>query len=304
MIIKRLKSNLINEKEWDEFIRIHAHSFLYAQSWFLNLFDEKWGAYIAYDNKKIIGILPYQYKIQLGIVKILNNPFVNELGVITDENYDGVKEKLLQSFTALQFISLYKFNVNNSFNTSKIISLETTHHLSLNSDYDTLFKNYSKNLKRKLKVANNITIEKTEDLSTLIHLFKKHVAQKIYGIEEHQYDLLQRIYQEFKSRGIGQVYIAKEVDEVLCAVLMVQQGNRLIYYFAASSPKGKELNASAFLIDFLIKKNASSNLIFDFEGGDIQGLAQFYGSFGSDKKSIPVLRQMLTDKIKSYLHLI
>ncbi|ANQ52337.2 GNAT family N-acetyltransferase [Flammeovirga sp. MY04] len=300
MIIKRLSSQEIDFPKWDNFINRYGKGLLYMQSWFLELFDENWGAFIVYDKDQMIGVLPYQYQIKWGIMKIINNPFVNELGIIYHPDHKQIQFKLFKSFKEFQFISSYKFNVDNTKTVHRRIKYEATYHLSLNKSYVEISAQYNKNLKRKLKKAEDVNFTQEGNIEDLIQLFKENVAHKINQIEENQYDLLRKIYKELKSRNIAQVYATELNAKVISAVLMIQQGNRLIYYFAASSEKAKSVNAQAFLIDQLIKEHSERDLIFDFEGGDIPGLAQFYSSFGADRKQIPVFRQMLTERLKNF----
>jgi hypothetical protein len=39
------------------------------------------------------------------------------------------------------------------------------------------------------------------------------------------------------------------------------------------------------LIDDFIRQNAESNLILDFEGSNIQGIARFYAGFGAEPQT-------------------
>jgi len=50
---------------------------------------------------------------------------------------------------------------------------------------------------------------------------------------------------------------------------------------AASNEEGKKLGAMFFLVDNFIKTNAEKEIILDFEGSMIPGVARFYSGFGS-----------------------
>jgi hypothetical protein len=55
-----------------------------------------------------------------------------------------------------------------------------------------------------------------------------------------------------------------------------------IYNIASSTlPKGRTLEANHYLFDRLIHEFAGQNLILDFEGSDLPGVARFYEKFGS-----------------------
>jgi hypothetical protein len=57
--------------------------------------------------------------------------------------------------------------------------------------------------------------------------------------------------------------------------------DRAYYILVGNNPAGKHTGASHALIDGFIKAHAGKNILLDFEGSDIPGLAAFYGGFGA-----------------------
>jgi hypothetical protein len=67
---------------------------------------------------------------------------------------------------------------------------------------------------------------------------------------------------------------------MIASVFFVQSNQTVIYLAASSNPTGTEKSAMFLLIDTFIQNNAASNLILDFEGSNIPGVARFYAGFG------------------------
>ena len=83
-------------------------------------------------------------------------------------------------------------------------------------------------------------------------------------------------------KGFGEIYGVYTADNELCsAVYFCHWKDRIIYMNAASNEKGKEERSMYFLIDQLIQKYAGQNLLLDFEGSMIPGVARFYAGFGA-----------------------
>ena len=58
---------------------------------------------------------------------------------------------------------------------------------------------------------------------------------------------------------------------------------------ARSTVEGKSMNAMHYLLDHLIEKHAGQQIVLDFEGSSIPGLAHFFKSFGAEKKEFSLL---------------
>ena len=244
----------------------------------------------------MVGVLPYQVKRKLGLNKIEIDPFVKELGVFTANDNSSCERKLIERFRKNWLVSQYRFNTMNIKLELPRLSFELTHHLNLQEDIEKIRNSYSQNIKRNLKKAtsNSVEIRISDDLELLISLFKNNVAHKIPGILEHQYDILRDLFKQMNDRGLCKIYTAfSALGQPLSSALLVKSGNMLIYFFAASSQEGKELNSQSLLLDHIIEHYSQSDFILDFEGGSTDGLKRFYSGFGSKELQIPTYRRMI-----------
>ena len=247
------------------------------------------------DGENLVAAIPYQVEKKFGLRKIEQNAFSNELGIFHLPGFEQCVGPLANRLFRNRFVSIYRFNTHNELTPGENLSFELTHHLSLNKSIGEIREKYTVNLKRNLKkaAAQQITIKSSNDIEPLISMFKTNVAFKIYGIEEHQYDTLRVLFREMKNRGVAELYNTYSPDnEILSSAIVLKSGESLVYYFAASSEEGRKQNSQAFLIDWLLENNSNQEKIFDFEGGNTDGLARFYSSFGATPVNIPKYRKM------------
>ncbi len=69
--------------------------------------------------------------------------------------------------------------------------------------------------------------------------------------------------------------------ELIGASLLFRTPGYLFYVNGGITAAGKKIGAMNGIIDALIRNYASSPLILDFEGSEIEGVAYFYRKFGS-----------------------
>ena len=76
----------------------------------------------------------------------------------------------------------------------------------------------------------------------------------------------------------------------MAQILFLKDNNRLYNIIPCITEKGKELLANYFLYNELIKEYAADNIIIDFEGSDIPGVAYFYEKFASKNQQYPAIK--------------
>lgn len=294
-MLKRLTSADINKEKWDDCIESSHEAIFYALSCFLDSSPYNWSAIVDEQiddegDTYYETVFPYQHIKKFGFSIIIQDPFLHELGIFSrnpliDKN---IFELIELAFSNFAYVSHYIFNSKNTISQLKTVP---SYHLPLNTPYETLFKNYHSKRKYELRnaTAAQLNIRKSNNIELHIDLFRQHVASKIYGIEEYQYHQLITLYNQFHQKGFVQIYeVLTNDNEVVTSGMFITHQQKITYFFAATSPTGRKLSSSVFLLDYIIKKYSSSNYTLDFEGGDTSNLATFYKRFGAHKKEIPI----------------
>lgn len=284
-MIRYFKHKDIDKTKWDHCIENASNGFVYALSWYLDIVSPNWDALIEGDYE-IVMPLPIRKKI--GLKYLIRPYFVQQLGIFgnslnttkIDEFILLVKRKFLYS----------NFNLN-FLNISPILSDKEkgiTYKLALNKSYEELSIQFHQNTTRNIKKASSshLKIINSQDPEPLFNLYKN--SGKFFEGERFWnclVEITQRTLEKTKSE-ISYAYIG---NEIYCAILWVNWGNRVLYLISCSSDEGKALNASTLLINEFIKTHSNSELILDFEGSKISGLARYYKGFGSEQEEFPSL---------------
>ncbi len=192
-------------------------------------------------------------------------------------------------------IKLTEVNFN-SFNnidaTKNKIILNTNYLLDLIPAYNKLLSKYSTNTKRNIKKAakNKLTFMKGVKPELLIKLFKENKGAEISKWNDSNYLVIQRIMYTSIHKGLGFTCgIYTEYNELCAAAFFISNSNRLTFLFSGTNKIARATGAMSMLIDTIIKANATTPQILDFEGSNNKNLARYYKSFGAQKTTYPHL---------------
>jgi len=132
----------------------------------------------------------------------------------------------------------------------------------------------------------------------------------IIGLKENQGDLKNEFIQKSQNlfRGYfcsfcfeiysinhpffeSDIYSVWKADEPLAVCLAPRFQDRITLLIPRSNDEGLSMNAMAFLIDQIIQRNTGSNVVLDFEGSMLPGVAQFYSGFGALDRKYSILQR-------------
>ena len=278
-MIKRITRKELDLEKYDACIAGAVQSRIYAFSWYLDVVAENWDVLVL-DNYQ--AVMPLPWKRKYGFKYSTQPYFCQQLGVfslnkITNSTQQDFINALPKSFlkVSLQLNALSYFEAS--------FSKKTNYILALNDSYDALFKKFNKGRKHAITAADkhNLTIAPV-DITTLIGLQQKHYQ---YHLKGKQIDVLLQLVAQTTSNGHGFLAGVFEGDQLLGGGFFLKSTHRIIYVFSAFNEDGKSKQAASFLINHVIKKNQSSNLVVDFEGGEIATIASFFRSFGAKKET-------------------
>lgn len=287
MGIKLLKRHQIDFKKYDLCIEKASNTIIYAYSWYLDIVSYKNWQVLVLDDYKAVMPLPFARIKRKLFVKMLAQPlFCQQLGVFyTKELKQATIDLFLKEYQKNKLFS-YQFNHGNSPVLEKLTPKieKVNYELNLNQSHDTIRLNYSKNLKRNLKKAlkNDLSLTNTITVNQFLS-FKKENTK--HHIKKSQYTLMSSLLTQLIQLNKAQFYGVLKEERVVAIGFFIHANKRIIHLFSASTQKGKTLAAVAYLFDHLIRENAHTNTLFDFEGSMIPGVAQFFKSFGAVNNS-------------------
>jgi hypothetical protein len=150
---------------------------------------------------------------------------------------------------------------------------------------------YSTNTKRNIQKAKQNKLKiKNIDVDTYISLRQQSDRK---DFDHKHYLLLNRLFSGIIGEGKGELTGAYYNDKPCAGVLWAFSRSRMIYLNAASDETGKEKRAMFLLIDEFISRHAGKNLIMDFEGSMIPGVARFFSGFGAEPYNYKRIRKSM-----------
>jgi len=139
---------------------------------------------------------------------------------------------------------------------------------------------YSTNTTRNIRKAiqNQILIKST-DVKNYVGLRRQSDSS---GFKAEHYTWLSKLFSGIIEKGRGEILGAYCNDKLCGAVFWAFSTTRVIYLNAVSNDEGKDKRAMFLLVDSFIQRYAGKNVIMDFEGSMIPGIARFFEGFGAE----------------------
>lgn len=280
-MIKFLSYNEIDKSKWDDCIQASSNGNIYAQSWYLDIVHPEWNALVEDDYKSVF---PLTGNKKMGINYLFQPFFVQQLGIFSKSKIDkDLVEKFIKAIPQKYRFAEIRLNEQNQFSNA---ILHKNHTLDLNQPYSEILKNYNSNTKRNLKKAqqSNLKIYKTTRPEEIICLFRENRGQSITHWKDTEYSRLKYLtYTAIKKNKAEIIGVYAEPNELCAGAIFMKDNNRITFLFSGANKQAKQNHALTFLIDYMIRQYSEKQMIFDFEGSDNEGLAQFYKGFGSSE---------------------
>jgi hypothetical protein len=201
---------------------------------------------------------------------IAQPPFFQQLGIFSENDVD--QDVLNQFLKKVPYpILTYSFN---EWNFVKNARQNPNYVLDLSLSKEELFNRFSKNTWRNIAKArkHNLTLDYELSEKDFFDFFREN-DKKIGSRFEKQMSV-------FRGRCYG---VRNPWGRLVAAVFCLETKNRLIYLAPVSSEEGKNSSAMFLLVYSLI--DFYSDIILDFEGSRIEGIARFYKGFGAEKRT-------------------
>lgn len=281
--IRFVKNREIDYQRWDQCIQNSSFGIVYAKSWYLDRICHKWDALIWGDY---LYVMPLVNNSKMGIHYVYQPFFTQQLGIFsTFPPEPEIVNQFLQAIPKRFRLTDIKLNIGNrpTINSFEIKD-NITFHLNLQVGLKSLHDGYSSNTRRNIKKAiqHKIHVSPVYDIVQFMDFTRENLKSKSPEIKSKHYSALQKLISFALYNQLGEIYGAWDSANNLAAAAFFVYGNRQSVYLAASSNEnGIEQSAMFLLINSFIQNNAGKNMILDFEGSNIPGIARFYAGFGA-----------------------
>jgi len=279
-MIHYLKRKDIDIVKYDACIEAALNSRIYAYSWYLDIVADNWDALVLNDYEAVMP-LPWRQKY---FIKYIYPPaWTQQLGVFSNFKIEAYVVRQFINAISKKFKKItVQFNAENdvsSFKTEK----RTNYILKLDKPFEEIYKGFNKNRKRDIKKAETEKYSIDKEISADEFLYFYLNEPKNYQLRQEQITTIKAL---LKANNKAVYIWGIRVDEKLIAsIVWLKDANRITYILPIATIQAKEKGLPTLLISNLIKEHQNSNLMLDFEGSMIEGVADFYRSFGVKDES-------------------
>ena len=290
MTIKHLKHNEIDKQKWDKIIFASKNCLPYAFSQFLDAVSANWEALVTADYQYV---MPLPVKRKFGLKYVIQPRFCQQLGIFSQET---ITEDVVNEFIKTIPYKFYAFQINyqNICKGKKLPNLT----LSLSDNYEKIKQNFSENTKRNIRKAENFGLKvKMINSEEFLEFWKEENLAKF----PYNLSVLERLV-NLESDFIKLYCVINQEDKVIAINLVLETEKRMINLVPTSNAEGKEKSAMFFLLNYLIEKNAERDMIFDFEGSQIEGVARFYKGFGAKNEPYFFIKKNRPEWLLKLIH--
>jgi hypothetical protein len=285
--IQHLGREQIDTARWDACVSNAVNERIYAYSWYLDQMAANWGALVLGDYE---AVMPLPWKKKYGI-KYIYQPFLTaQLGVFGKHLSSELITDFIAEIPSSYRLTEISLSSANSFEHPQLF-MRKNYILPLDKPYAGLFSRYNENNQRNCRKAlqSGCEAEKGFDVEKVIALATAQMKQ--YGVAAgDNVTRFRSLYKELDAKNMAFTYGIAQNKNLLSSAVFFISKNRAYYILVGNDAGSKSTGASHALIDAFIKDHAGSNIILDFEGSDIPGLAAFYACFGAVQENYPFLK--------------
>lgn len=283
MKIRHLQNKSIDYKLWDKCISESINQLTYAYTWYLDVVSPNWEALVS-ENYEFIMPLPIKRKYSLPY--LVQPVLTQQLGIFSKQVVD---ENTVQLFIN----ELPSFSYELNLNEQNFLSIGITwpnYILNLDSQYPEINNKYSKNTKRNIDKAIKMNLKVQYNLSVDNFITFYYSVNTKYKTAEQSF-VKALIETGISKERMSLFGVVSSNNELIAALCLLHSNKRITYLLPISNEEGKNSSAMFLLIDNLIQKNAERDLIFDFEGSRIEGIARFYKGFGAINQPYYIIKR-------------
>ncbi|MDI9339352.1 MAG: hypothetical protein QM534_02175 [Sediminibacterium sp.] len=278
MELRLLKHAEIDQEKWDNAILNSDFPCVFAGSNYLNAVCPAWNA-LVYDDYK--AIMPLTENKKYGIRYLYQPHFTPQLGVFMAKRDVAIEELFIAKVSELyRYIDIecHHRHQSHCFNNTKtkvtyVLEPASAEHLNQNS---------KRNIKKTTGSGITVKILNRDQAlhwsGKILHPFLKHTlglkpsaVKQFYTLEEH-----------LQKNGLLYTFAAMHSDEIPVALAhFVCNGKHAVYLKGAQTDKHASSGSMHLVMYEALKYFKNTCQWFDFGGGQIASIAQFYKGFGA-----------------------
>lgn len=272
----------IDRLKWQSLLASSDQALIFDEDWYLDICAPNWQ---VIEIDKYAAAMPLPINSKGGIDHVYLPFFIRRLGCLGDTaRMDELCGYLEKNFPRIDIAVEAHKGISNE-NEAAYQSLD------INRSYEEIYAGYSKNAKRILKKASDLTIKPSTDISRLIEGFRNSAGKKVSVLKDQEYSTLNTLMTEAVKRNAGECIEAYLNNDYLGSLFVLKHRHIITYLKSYVSEEGKNLGASYVLVDYVINTNCGEYTTLDFGGSNVKSVASFYKKFGASDAFYVLLKQ-------------
>lgn len=284
-MIRRLKYHEIDFEKYELCIENSVQRKYSVTKNFLDIVaDKNWEILVLNDYE---AVMPITFFIKFGIRFVLNPKLCQQLGIFSREDSVEINDLFLRFFQKKYRVFYYPFNDNNTF--SEQLS-RRNNFIIFPDQYEKVYQKYSP--KRKRKIRQEPEIKENSEIKQLnFDSVKDFIPQNVLGAKTNSTDVHDfiNLFKTFYDSGnldFNGYFFHGNLTNVI-AVYRDKKANVLLGTF--NDHQFVKISGASVLIDDYLKKTIEQKA-FDFEGGDIPNIEEFFRGFRPELKTYPYIQ--------------
>jgi len=291
--IQYLLHEQIDKKKWDDCINSSINRLIYAKSFYLDALAANWNAIVLNDYE---AVMPLTWKKKWGITYLYQPAFIQQGGIFSAPLISSslINEFIETAFTQFKFAEItfnYLNDISNLNNAE--ISMRTNFVLPLTETYHQISARYHSSVTKDLKRSRqfNLQYQSTDDYRSVVELYQKLYRERLPFFSDADFSNFILVCKKMEQEN--NLVVRKSTDTngaILAATVLLKDGNRLYNIISCITESGKYKGANHFLYDKVIQEFCNADLLLDFEGSDVKGIADFYRRFNTKNQPYPFFK--------------
>ncbi|WP_347219940.1 hypothetical protein [Chryseobacterium sp.] len=291
-MIRRLKYHEIDFVKYSQCLDNSEQRKYSATKEFLNITAPNQWEILVYNDYEAVMPVPFVRKYG---VKIVHNPkLCQQLGVFSAKDDVKVNEQFLDYLENYYLVRVYPFNDGNELHTKLRMK---KNFLIYPEAYDKVYARYSPKRKRKLRLDEEV-LNHSEIRTVSYNEMKLFIECNMLGLsKENDLAGFMKIYETSYHLKYLRFLAFYYHDKMINAIAVYSDCNMVALLGTFSDKEYVKLSGASVLIDQIIKETIETH-IFDFEGGDIPNIEEFFRGFRPELKPYGIIEYSKKDLFK------
>ena len=280
--IRFITQEELNKESWNRCVHSSHNELIYGHTEYLDHMAKHWDGLVLNDYE---AVMPLTWNMKWGIKYLYQPPLTPQLGIFSEniisaELVGAFLERIPKEF---RFAEIF-LNYANPYHQLKA---QDNFVLDLGNPHPEISNLYKQDLLKNLKRASKheLIYKEYNDLDKALALHQHQYKERTAHVKDSDYERFRNLCHFLGDRGsVIMRSITGDDHELLALALLLRSSKRLYFMESTTLAKGRELQANHFLVDAVLREYSGQDLLFDFVGSSIPGIAHFYKNYGAENQ--------------------